>query len=153
MTSLHPDLFHCKNFAVRSDCSLQVFVYIGQRMECDKFACTCMPHRVLVQWQRKVVSKMSASKESSRFASEDIREAAARAAQFLGYTQMKVQQLQVVESLVSGNDVFGVLPTGFGKSLCYACLLLVYDRLLQKPHRFSIVLIVTPLVAIMKDQV
>ena len=43
MTSLYPDLFHCKNFAVQSDCSLQVFVYIGQRMECDKFACACMP--------------------------------------------------------------------------------------------------------------
>ena len=90
---------------------------------------------------------------SSQFASKDIHEATAEASQFLGYEQMKEEQLQVVELLVSGNDVFGVLPTGFGKSLCYACLPLVYDRLLQKPCRSSIVLIVTPLVAIMKDQV
>jgi len=53
---------------------------------------------------------------SSQFASKDIHEAAVEASQFLGYEQMKEEQLQVVELLVSGNDVFGVLPTGFGKS-------------------------------------
>ena len=61
---------------------------------------------------------------SKRFTSVGIREAAMAAARFLGYTHMKVQQLEVVESLVRGNDVFRVLPTGFGKSLCYACLTL-----------------------------
>ena len=66
---------------------------------------------------------------------------------------MKPEQLQVVEAFVKGHDVFGVLPTGFGKSLCYACLPLVFDKLLQKPQGSSIVLVVSPLVAIMKDQV
>ena len=46
--------------------------------------------------------------------------------------------------------MFGVLPTGFGKSLCYACLPVVFDEFLIEP---SIIVVVTPLVAIMKDQV
>ena len=53
---------------------------------------------------------------------------------------MKSAQLQIVESFVTGHDVFGVLPTGYGKSLCYACLPSVFDCLLQKPSGFSIVL-------------
>ena len=51
----------------------------------------------------------------------------------------------------SGKDVFVVLPTGFGKSLIYATLPLVYDSLLATRHSF--VVVVSPLTAIMKDQV
>ena len=47
--------------------------------------------------------------------------AATEAIQRLGYSTMKPEQLQVVSGIVSGRDVFAVLPTGFGKSLCYAC--------------------------------
>ncbi len=90
---------------------------------------------------------------SSPYSSDAIRGAAEDAAQLLGYRQMKPQQFRVVESFLKGHDVFGVLPTGFGKSLCYACLPIVFDKLLHKPQGTSIVLIVSPLVAIMKDQV
>ena len=83
----------------------------------------------------------------------DIKEAATAAARLLGYREMKYRQLQAVESYLNGHDVFGVLPTGFGKSLCFACLPLVFDKLLRKPQGYSIVLVVSPLVAIMKDQV
>ena len=38
----------------------------------------------------------------------------------------------VVEAFVKGRDVFAVLPTGYGKSLCIGCLLLVFDKLLGK---------------------
>ena len=41
------------------------------------------------------------------------------------------QKLEVIVGFVSGHDVFGVLPTGFGKSLFYACLPGLYDQLLQ----------------------
>ena len=63
---------------------------------------------------------------------------------------MKPEQLKVVEMFVRGNDVFGVLPTGYGKSLCYACLSLplLFDNLLHKLAGFSIVLVVSPLVAL-----
>ena len=52
---------------------------------------------------------------------------------------------------MKGRDVFAVLPTGYGKSLCYGCLPLVFDRLHDGEER-SIVVVVSPLIAIMKDQ-
>ena len=85
--------------------------------------------------------------------SEVIHEAIAAVARELGYVTMKKEQVEVVEGLVKGNDVFGVLPTGFGKSLCYACIPGVFDRLYLKDSGSSIVLVVTPLTSIMKDQV
>lgn len=55
---------------------------------------------------------------------------------------------------MGGKDVFGILPTGYGKSLCYACLPLVFDQLEAEAVRVpAIVLVVTPLTAIMDDQV
>lgn len=47
----------------------------------------------------------------------------------LGYIQLKDERYKIVKSFLSGNDVFGVLPTGYGKSLCYACLPLAFDKL------------------------
>ena len=69
----------------------------------------------------------------------------------LGYASLKDKQLAVVTEFLSGRDVFAALPTGYGKSLCYGCLPLVCDKLRQTQG--SIVLVVSPLVALMKDQV
>ena len=82
-----------------------------------------------------------------------IKEAATTAAKVLGYAQIKEKQMKIIEAFAEGSDVFGVLPTGYGKSLCYACLPLIFDKLLQKPHGSSIAVVVSPLVAICKDQV
>ena len=51
-----------------------------------------------------------------------IRDAFKVVANQLGYPSVKAEQERVVTNFVIGNDVFAVLPTGFGKSLCYACL-------------------------------
>ena len=55
-------------------------------------------------------------------------------------------------SAVLKGDVFAVLPTGFGKSACFQCLPLLFDKLLpdQDP---AIVVVVAPVTAIIKDQV
>lgn len=74
-----------------------------------------------------------------------------KAARALGYEKLKKEQLEVVCSFIAGNDVFVALPTGFGKSLCYAILPSVFDTLFSSQG--SIVVVVTPLTAIMKDQV
>ena len=44
------------------------------------------------------------------------------AAKELGYDQLKELQMRVIKPFVAGKDVFAVLPTGYEKSLCYACL-------------------------------
>ena len=67
------------------------------------------------------------------------------------YRSLKEKQTEVIVNLVKGNNVFAVLPTGYGKSLCYICLPKVYDCLLKTQS--SIVVVVTPLIAIIKDQV
>ena len=77
--------------------------------------------------------------------------AAESAAKSLGYTRLKDKQREVIVHLLLGNDAFAVLPTGYGKSLCYTCLPKAYDTLLET--ECSIVVVITPLVAIMKDQV
>ena len=49
---------------------------------------------------------------------EEILTAAMQSAQALGYSELKEKQVEVVEKFLTGHDVFGVLPTGYGKSLC-----------------------------------
>ena len=44
------------------------------------------------------------------------------------------------------------LPTGYGKSLCYGCLPGAFDHLRRSKAK-SIVVVISPLVALMKDQV
>ena len=66
---------------------------------------------------------------------------------------MKPERLDITAAFVERRDVFCVLPTGFGKSLCYSVLPYTFDKLVNKEHGFSLVIEVTPLVAIMKDQV
>ena len=84
---------------------------------------------------------------------ERVKECVTDAAKKLGYPEMKPEQLEVAASFIEGRDVFSVLPTGFGKSLCYACLPLAFDQFMKKERGYSLVIVVTPLVSIMEDQV
>ena len=60
----------------------------------------------------------------------EIKAFAQTVAKELGYRQLKPEQADVIEAFVKGRDMFAVLPTGYGKSLRYGCLPLVFDRLL-----------------------
>ncbi len=55
-------------------------------------------------------------------------------------------------NFVVGKDVFVSLPTGGGKSLCYAALPSVFDRLRRVTQK-SLTVVVSPLNALMQDQV
>ena len=46
----------------------------------------------------------------------------------LGYQNLKPHQEEAIVEFVSGKDVLMTLPTGYGKSLCYQSLPLVYDE-------------------------
>ena len=81
-----------------------------------------------------------------------INDCVTKAAEELGYPTMKQEQLDVAIAFVEGRDVFAILPTGFGKSLCYVYLPASFDNILKQEQGYSTVMVVTPLLAIMKDQ-
>ena len=59
---------------------------------------------------------------------ERVKECVTDAVKELGYPEMKLEQLEVAAIFIEGRDVVAVLPTGFGKGLCYACLPLAFDK-------------------------
>lgn len=61
-----------------------------------------------------------------------------------GFHQFRSPQQEVIERVVAGEDVFLVMPTGGGKSLCYQIPAL---------HRSGLAIVVSPLISLMKDQV
>ncbi len=63
---------------------------------------------------------------------------------YFGYEEFRQNQLDIIESIIAGENVLAVLPTGAGKSLCYQIPALISNS-------FSIV--ISPLIALMKDQV
>ena len=70
----------------------------------------------------------------------------------LGISELRPQQDVAIRMFVHGRDVFVNLPTGSGKTLCYCCLPLVFDTLRGNTSQ-SVVVVVSPLIALMKDQV
>ena len=63
---------------------------------------------------------------------------------YWGYDSFRPVQKEVVESALSGRDTLAILPTGGGKSICFQVPAMMKDGL---------ALVVTPLIALMKDQV
>ena len=70
----------------------------------------------------------------------------------LGYDKLKKEQEESISNFAKGRDVFVSLPTGYGKSICYIILPWLFDEL-RKVDMKSIVLVVSPLIALMRDQV
>ena len=61
-----------------------------------------------------------------------------------GYTVFRPNQAPIIQTILQGKDAFAVLPTGGGKSLCYQLPTLVTS---------GTTLVVSPLLALMKDQI
>lgn len=72
------------------------------------------------------------------------------------YLILKDEQIETMEAVYNGKDVFVLLPTGYGKSICYECLPFLYDYklgLTSSASEKSMVLVVSPLVSLMINQV
>jgi ATP-dependent DNA helicase RecQ len=62
---------------------------------------------------------------------------------YWGYSELKDKQIEVLDNFMAGKDVVGLLPTGYGKSMCYLIPPLITKK---------VIIVISPLISLMEDQ-
>jgi ATP-dependent DNA helicase RecQ len=102
----------------------------------------------------KLTTKKSAAKGTSKKSTPSVAVKAINAQKnlnltaqlqsYFGFDGFKDQQEDIIKNLLAGNDTFVIMPTGGGKSLCYQLPAIISE---------GCAIIVSPLIALMKNQV
>lgn len=64
--------------------------------------------------------------------------------EYFGHTRFRDGQEELIDNILSGRDVLGIMPTGAGKSICYQVPALMLE---------GVTIVVSPLISLMSDQV
>ena len=122
-----------------------IHVYLVSLLQCPRFLrrqSNCSIRDLTYACPQIWLLQMAASGEL------DKEELTCKVTQSLGYKDLK-EQKDAIMYFISSRDVFVALPTRFGNSLIYGCL---PHRLKKLDEPSSIVIVVSPLKALMKDQ-
>src|SRR5687767_476226 len=93
----------------------------------------------------RVASVLSSAGTSH--AANPAQEVLTRALAIFGHSSLRPGQADVIADILSGRPVVAVMPTGAGKSLCYQLPAVILAE------RAGVTLVISPLIALMKDQV
>lgn len=93
---------------------------------------------------KKTVTATPRTKASAKHPSEEPLDVTAALKKHFGFDSFKGDQKAIIETLLSGKDVFVLMPTGGGKSLCYQLPSLMME---------GTAIVISPLIALMKNQV
>ncbi len=84
---------------------------------------------------------------------DKFRESLLAVSSFFKVKELYDNQVTILRNFFKGNDVYFSAPTGFGKSLIFQAMPIIADQLFDRSFGTSILVIISPLVALMTGQV